>query len=206
MTHVEKLNEISKQLPEKFLLELIDFAEFLKWKLYNNTQSTIQLTEEHFWQLIDLLDWNKEKNEDITKPLIDELAKYSIEEIYQFEDILTEKLYQLDTIEYAKNMGEESYKEGEYFSGDYFLYTRCCVVANGKDFYNDVVLNPKNMPKGTSFEPLLYVAEKAYQIKTGKKEWDYIPKKLYETGFNRLGWGGTKEISILEYMNGKKWL
>ncbi|MCB1191752.1 MAG: hypothetical protein H7A23_17255 [Leptospiraceae bacterium] len=49
MTHVEKLNEISKQLPEKFLLELVDFAEFLKWKVYNNTQTKIQTT---FWESI----------------------------------------------------------------------------------------------------------------------------------------------------------
>ncbi|MCB1193716.1 MAG: DUF2281 domain-containing protein [Leptospiraceae bacterium] len=34
MTIVEKLNEISKQLPERFLLELLDFAEFLKQKVY----------------------------------------------------------------------------------------------------------------------------------------------------------------------------
>lgn len=50
--------------------------------------------------------------------------------IYQFEDKLSEKLYQLDQKVFAEQGNENGYRSDSHFSVDIFLYSRCCVVAN----------------------------------------------------------------------------
>ena len=77
--------------------------------------------------------------------------------------------------------------EEGYLSVDDFLYTRCAVVVNGKDFYQNVLNNPSEMPKDLTFEPLLYVALNAYKRKTGN-EFMFIPVHNYETYSNKEGW------------------
>src|SRR5690606_31774209 len=109
-----------------------------------------------FWEIIKLIDWTKEEDEERTKPAIDFLSKKKVSEIKQFQENLSYKLYQLDTKEHAQNIGEESYKNEEtHFSVDYFLYVRCCVIANGKKVFENTLRNPKKMPKNIEFESLL---------------------------------------------------
>lgn len=138
-----------------------------------------------FWELIAMLDWSKSNNSQIIEPLVEELSKMPIAKIYQFYDILSEKLWQLDTELYADAMMRE--EEDAYFSADEFLYARCCVVANGKDAYDGVINEPKKFPTNLSFETLLYVAARAYERKTGKK-FNSTPAYNFETGSNKQGW------------------
>ncbi len=147
------------------------------------------LTEERFWELISMLDWSKTGNDDaVIEPVVNALANSSVRHIYEFEDILSEKLYQLDGIEYARNTGDNAYmSEDDFFSVDGFLYDRCCVVANGKAFFEQVLKDPAKMPKEMDFEPLLNIASKAYKRKTGK-EFKYFPAFNYETFSNKEGW------------------
>lgn len=71
---------------------------------------------------------------------------------------------------------------------DGFLYARCAVLANGKDFYDKILNQPDLMPQEISFEPILYLAEHAYRLKTGKDDYDYLPGICYETFGNEKGW------------------
>ena len=97
-------------------------------------------------------------------------------------------MYLLDTKEHAENIGEDSFKNDESnFSVDYFLYVRCCVVANGKEYFESTLKNPKEMPKDMDFEPLLYIAEEAYEQKMNR-ELDYETGCDYETFSNYKGW------------------
>jgi hypothetical protein len=73
---------------------------------------------------------------------------------------------------------------------DGFLYDRLCVVANGKATYEAVLEDPTRMPTEVSFEPLLYVASQAYELKTGNT-FDYQPTVSYETYANKA-WQETK--------------
>ena len=148
------------------------------------------LTENEFWDIISLLDWEREEDTDIIQPAINKLCALPIAHIYGFEDILALKLYELDQKKFAKNTGENAYQKGKYFSVDVFLYARACVVANGQEAYEEVVKNPTLMPKGMTFEPLLSLASKAYEIKTGKG-FSYIPSYIYETYSNKEGWSET---------------
>ena len=126
------------------------------------------LSEAHFWEIISLLDWNKEGDDNaILEPAIARLAAGPVRHIFEFADMLSEKLYTLDTRKYALYIGEDSWSPDKYFSVDNFLYARCCVVANGKDLYEKVLHDPAQMPKDLTFEALLYLPSEAYEIKTG---------------------------------------
>lgn len=145
-----------------------------------------------FWEVIASLNWKKLGNDDaVLRPALNKLMSMPAEDIKQFAEILAEKLYALDGLAYASNIGPDSYKgKGEYFSADYFLYVRCCVVANGEDYYHYVLNNPKEMPKGLDFEPLLYLADNALNKKL-KTEGETIETKVsVETFSNGRGWKG----------------
>lgn len=146
------------------------------------------MSEAFFWEIINLFNWTESDSDLVMKNAVIELSKCSIEDIYKFQDILSEKLFHLDKKVYAQNIGEASFKENEYFSSDMFLYVRACVVANGKETYEFVLANPTEMPKDIDFEDILFLAEKAYNLKTGKNDFNYIPKKSFETFSNQQGW------------------
>jgi len=146
------------------------------------------LSDAHFWEIISLLDWNKEGNDDeVVEPAIAYLASGSVRHILEFADLLSEKLYALDGRKYAMNIGEDSWPSGRYFSVDNFLYARCCVVANGREIYEKVLLDPTQMPKDLTFEELLYLPAEAYERKTGNP-YDYTPAYPIETYSNEAGW------------------
>lgn len=183
-----------KELDSDFVHRLQDehpTAE-LEIKVISDDKS---LDESAFWKIIGLLDWNKgTDNEAIIAPAIQKLSQLGEPDLYLFDDILAEKLYQLDKKTFAANIGEFAYPD--HFSADIFLYARCCVVANGKEFYEKVLENPALMPKDFTFETLLYLTEKAYYSKTGKPDYDYTPKINYETFGNAAGWEG---FSIFDF-------
>lgn len=152
------------------------------------------MDEEVFWEIIKSFDWNKTGDDDaVLRPAVKRLVTMTVEDIYLFADILSEKLFKLDGIVYASEIGDESYKgEGEHFSVDYFLYVRCCVVANGKDFFKHILGNPTQMPKDMDFEALLYLPAMAYNKKTKSEGYDYEPKFDFETFSNVDGWNTNK--------------
>jgi uncharacterized protein DUF4240 len=152
------------------------------------------MDEQQFWDIITQLDWGRKRSEDITDPAVEALSQFSEQDIFRFEQILAEKLYAIDGEAYAKPLGWGS-SDGQHFSVDVFLYARCCAVANGKAFYEKVLKNPVLMPKELTFEPLLYLAEKAHCLKTGSDHYDFLPTVSYETFSNQAGWKGIPPLS-----------
>jgi hypothetical protein len=142
-------------------------------------------SDEQFWQVIHALDWSKQEADAILAPAIAQLAAMPVVNIYLFADKLSEKLYQLDT----RLHGDAylAHEEDDYLSVDDFLYVRCAVVAEGKAYYEQVLANPTDLPNEISFEPLLNLADKAYEVKTGR-EFNYHPAPSYETYSNKKGW------------------
>lgn len=150
------------------------------------------LSEKQFWSLMELLDWSKEGDSNaVIEPAVEALSKRPLRNIYEFQDILSEKLYSLDTRAHAEHTGENAYSETDddnsFFSADEFLYARCCVVANGQKTYEKVLQNPTLMPKDSTFEAILRIARLAYQRKTGQP-FRYVPAFNIETFSNREGW------------------
>lgn len=153
------------------------------------TKPNEMMSDELFWHIIDSFDWRYEgDDEKVLEPAVNILKKLPVNEIMKFEEALAYKLYLLDTKEHAKNIGQYSYYEtNSYFSPDIFLYCRCAVVVNGKDFYNAVLKNPKKMPKDLEFESLLYLASTSYELKT-ENPFEYFTSYSYETFSNEEGW------------------
>lgn len=146
------------------------------------------LSEAHFWEIIDLLDWEQTGDDDaVLEPAITHLVTGPIRHIFEFADVLSEKLYALDRLVFAQHIGEDSWSPDCYFSVDNFLYARSCVVANGKALYEKVLKDPSQMPKDLTFEALLYVPSTAYERKTAKA-YDYSPAFPIETYDNIEGW------------------
>ncbi len=146
------------------------------------------LSESEFWKIIALLDWEKTGDDEaVIAPVVDYLSKLPVAFIYQFQDKLAEKLYRLDTQIHAENCGVNRWQPNKYFSSDVFLYERCCVVANGKNFYEKVLSDATQMPKDIDFESLLYIASNAYEKQTNTSM-QYAPVISYETFSNKSGW------------------
>jgi len=185
--------ECSKEI-EKLIKEKIS-------KGYSETKDLINIPikqiseyrpmdEEVFWEIISSFNWSKLGNDDaVLKPALKKLISMTVDDIKQFAEILAKKLYELDGLIYASNIGSDSYKgKDDHFSSDYFLYIRCCVVANGEKFFNHVLKNPTSMPKEMDFEALLYLADEAYNKKL-KTEGEFIETKLsFETFSNTEKW------------------
>lgn len=151
------------------------------------------LSEAAFWEIIALLDWSKAGNDEaVVEPAKAMLASGAVRHIFEFADLLSEKLYALDGLKYALQIGEDAWSPDQYFSVDNFLYARCCVVANGKEAYEEVLNDPAQMPKDLAFEELLYIPSEAYERKTGKR-YDYTPSYPIETYSNQIGWAEETE-------------
>ncbi|RNF83227.1 DUF4240 domain-containing protein [Montanilutibacter psychrotolerans] len=148
------------------------------------------MDEKEFWRIIGLFNWKRTGDDDaVLKPAVKELAKQSLEDIQAFEEILSQKLYALDTLAHAKQIGTDAYVDDkQHFSVDVFLYARCCVVANGRDFYESVLSDPAEFPEDMDFEALLELASAAYELKSGNAPDFFDTSVSYETFSNQEGW------------------
>ena len=191
-TYRIKLKDLTEELLRQLHEQYLDEDAEVEIRIHGSWKRETRMSEEEFWKIIDLLDWEKEgDDEGVLAPAVQYLSQFSKADMARFQDILSEKLYRLDGQRYAENIGEHSYGGEDYFSADIFLYARCCVVANGRELYEHVLDHPEDMPKDLTFEALLYLADEAHQKKTGHSL-DHVPAFNYETFFNAEGWGSTK--------------
>lgn len=176
--------EIKQSLRQDFLQILQSLKNVGMVETYEEVMVTYKdaFSETHFWEIIEKLEFKDENT------VIGSTAQYlgglGERAILQFYDILSEKLYQLDGEQYADAFDAG----GKSFSADLFLYARCAIVAKGQSYYESILNNPALFPNNLYFESLLQLPDQAYKICTGKSL-DYIPKFIYETGFNKAGWG-----------------
>ena len=187
MTTVMTVN--MDDLDTKFVENLKrDFAHAaLEIRVQEQPDHSSTFTAADFWNAIGMLDWTKEGDDaKVVEPVVAYLAQQPLSHVYRFSDILSEKLWQLDTRAHAQVFLEDPEEEG-YLSSDDFLYTRCAVVANGQEYYEKVLHNPGLMPTDLTFEPLLYIALTAYKQKTGKN-FTGVSAFNYETYSNKKGW------------------
>lgn len=145
------------------------------------------MNEAEFWKVLDMLDWDCEGNDDmVLKPLVSYLSKQSDNVIFEFENIMAKLLYDID----SKKIAEEIYGTSDYFSGDEFLYIRCCAIINGQRYYEDVRSNKRCLSRDLDFEAILYVPSKAWAEKHGKDvdQYPHFAEPSYETCSNEELW------------------
>ena len=171
------------------------FINELKQKFGKTTEVEIRLrdkspadelfSEDDFWRVIDQIDWSEKTSEDKLRPAVKILAAMPVSSIYLFADKLSEKLYHLDTRLHAETYA--AHEPDNYISADDFLYARCAVIAEGREYYEKVLNDPTQMPDEIVFEPLLHLPDDAFELKMGM-EFNYIPTYNYETQSNKSGW------------------
>jgi hypothetical protein len=145
--------------------------------------------ESDFWEIIGMLDWTQKGDAKVLKKALVALASKSKRDICGFQERMAYLLYQLDTRAHAANLMEDMDGE-EYVSSDGFLYARCVVVANGREFYEKVLRAPDQMPKDLEFEALLSLAPDAYRMKTDE-DFEYTTGCDYESFSNGRAWKRT---------------
>jgi hypothetical protein len=160
------------------------------------------MDENTFWHIIERFDWDKTGDDDaVLEPACAALALLDEESIFKFDDILSEKLHALDTRRHCRACyaGELDPDNGDdYISADDFLYARCVVVANGRDFYASVLADPTKFPQDMEFEALLSIPNTAYENKTGES-YEHIASVSYESFQNSVGWEPTAETRPGKY-------
>lgn len=124
-----------------------------------------------FWELIETSRKKGKKDlERQTEILVKELSKLSIEEIYQFDNIL--KRHLIDS--YNSELWAAAYIINGGCSDDGFEYFRGWLIAQGRKTYENALNDPQSLAKIVSddeageaeFEDILYVCSDAYSLKT----------------------------------------
>lgn len=154
-------------------------------RLHDKSPAEALFSENDFWDIINAIEWDAKTSQEKVYPAIQKLSAMPVSAIYIFADKLSEKLYRLDTRLHA-----ESYSRNEpnhFISVDDFLYARCAVISEGPTYYEKVLNDPTQMPDNIVFEPLLSLADDAYELKTSN-EFNYVPLYNYETRSNLSGW------------------
>lgn len=188
--HRVKIKDIDQAFLQKLHAEVgHEEAEVAIWVPGKPDEAV--LPEDTFWDILAELDWSRERDHKaVLEPAIRRLGRFKEAAILTFNDFLSEKLYLLDTQSHAENTGENAYRGPDHpFSADDFLYARCYVVAQGKDFFYRVLENPEQMPNDKTFESLLRLAAEAYRRKTGQAM-KHHPAYPIETFSNPDGWNG----------------
>lgn len=140
-----------------------------------------------FWDTMALCDWDAEGDDELVlKPVVQFLAAQKDADIFKFDDLLAELLYQLDTKKLAEQCGERS----GFLSDDGFLYSRCVALINGADYYEKARRGEIPEMWDMEFEVLIYVPQMAWEAKYGEtaEAYPHCTPLSFETGSNAEGW------------------
>ncbi len=145
------------------------------------------MKKNQFWKIIKMLDWSNEGNDDkVLAPVIQYLSEQSDEEIFDFENIMSKLLYDID----SKKIAMQLYGTLELFSNDLFLYQRCVAIVNGQGYYSSILYGGRTLDPDLEFESILYVPMKAWAKKHQQDTSNYphIAKPSYESCSNEELW------------------
>lgn len=145
------------------------------------------MKKNQFWKIIKMLDWSNEGNDDkVLAPIIQYLSEQPDEEIFDFENIMSKLLYDID----SKKIAMQLYGTSEHFSSDLFLYQRCVAIVNGQGYYNSILYGGITLDPDLEFESILYVPIKAWAKKHQQDTSNYphIPEPSYESCSNKEFW------------------
>ena len=140
-----------------------------------------------FWNTMELCNWDKAGNDDkVLKPVLQYLSQQDDAAVFEFDDLMSELLYGLDT----KKLAGQCRKVDPKMCDDTFLYSRCAALINGPAYYEKVKQGKEKNVWTMEFESLLYVPMRAWALKHhgAVDDYDHVPPLSCETGSNRDGW------------------
>ena len=83
-----------------------------------------------FWGILKKGDWNNENEDQVFEPILQFLIDHNDKYIFDFHDLMSEFLYELDRKEiYEHSINQEQFNEED------FLNQRAYVLTNGNKYY-----------------------------------------------------------------------
>ena len=123
-----------------------------------------------FWAVMELCDWTYEGDDDkVLRPVIQYLAQQEDGRIFQFDDLMSELLYGLDT----KKLAAQCEEAEPLMSDDSFLYSRCVALINGPDYYEKARQGMAKEIWSMEIGVHLDVPARGWAFKHKKREEDY---------------------------------
>lgn len=157
------------KLPPKTKTSNIDMSNFKK--------TSEMLDEDLYWEIIDKSLKNTSNQDAQEQYLTTEISKLTLQQIIGFR-LRTDKLL-FDT--YTSEMWCAGYVINGGCSDDMFEYFRNWVISRGKNVYYKAKENPDSLIdyideelEFYEFESFWYVANNAFEKRTGKNLYDYI--------------------------------
>ena len=162
-------------------------SEQLQCKIQGGIRNIMPNKFQPFWNIMELCDWNNEGDDDkVLKPVIEYLSRQSDHAIFEFDDLMSELLYNLDT----KELADQCEKADPLMCDDTFLYSRCVALINGCSYYEKVKQGKEKSLWSMEFEALIYVPQEAWALKhkSSVDNYPHCAPFCFETGSNRDGW------------------
>ena len=113
-----------------------------------------------FWGILKKGDWNNENEDQVFEPILQFLIDHNDKYIFDFHDLMSEFLYQLD----RKEILEHSIHQDQVSDED-FLNQRAYVLTNGNKYYHDIISLIKPMDGELKCPKLLTLPAKAWSLK-----------------------------------------
>jgi len=178
-TGTEEEREIRIIDEESFDLDEIVADERFFWDIIASLNITHTVGYEGYWQR----DYNF-----VIHPLIAILSNLSDREIFTFHETLSTLLFNIDCPELAYESAALSGRD--WVSASSFLFARAAVIANGEEYYTQVLGRETPINDDLWFETILYVAMEAWGLKHGRDwlEFPFFASVSYESGSNFELW------------------
>ena len=138
-----------------------------------------------FWGILKKGDWNNENEDQVFEPILQFLIDHNDKYIFDFHDLMSEFLYQLD----RKEILEHSIHQNQVSDED-FLNQRAYVLTNGNKYYHDIISLIKPMDGELKCSNLLTLPAKAWSLKNKKpsEKYPHTPKYNIKTKSNTKYW------------------
>ena len=124
-----------------------------------------------FWGILKKGDWNNENEDQVFEPILQFLTNHNDKYIFDFHDLMSEFLYQLD----RKEILEHSIHQDQ---------------VNGNKYYHDIISLIKPMDGELKCPNLLTLPSKAWALKNKKpiEKYPHTPKYNIKTKSNTKYW------------------
>lgn len=121
------------------------------------------MTKNDFWNLLNLLEWKYEgDDEQVTKPVVRALARMNEEEIFAFNDIVKKLIADLGKEKAVRLAAEAAGPVSE----EELRKILCVAIVNGRKYYEDIRKGRIRLNPDLEFGSILSVAEKAWAVKS----------------------------------------
>ncbi|MEO6037969.1 MAG: DUF4240 domain-containing protein [Saprospiraceae bacterium] len=170
VTHTKKMESVAEAEHE--------VEKMVRDKVRNGYRETVEKVAEKFgqadfWSLIDRAKTNSEDVENQIELLTEYLSQRPLDDIFEFKRIIDQQFAN----SYTPELWGAAYLMNGGSSDEGFEYFRGWLIAKGLSVFQSALENPDNLAKYVreddynfgdyEAEAMLYVAEKAFELKTG---------------------------------------